>query len=225
MSDSGLGLGEEGVGTALKFGVATANLDQGGLLHAGLDALLIALHVAADDLVPRRRGAGAPPRIRDAELIALTVAQVRSDCPSERRFLRFAKQRAPQICRLVNVLANMSPSFCERQHLLDSAPVTWPASRETVKRSQLAGHAAYGWCAGIPARSAGSPLCALHSRRDAARFLLGASEQALARTRRLAARAYPRGRRSGHRRRSDSPPGTRADRRVARRPVRASRPP
>ena len=133
-----------------------------------LDSLLIALYVLADDLLPKRSGPGRKPRITDAEVIALAVAQVFLDCPSERRFLRFARTRlghlfpyipkqagynkrvralAGQVCLLINLLARDSPSFCDRLRLLDSTPVPCAQSRETVKRSDLAGHAAYGYCA------------------------------------------------------------------------------
>ena len=133
-----------------------------------LDSLLIALYVLADDLLPERSGPGRKPRITDAEIIALAVAQVFLDCPSERRFLRFGRKRlghlfpyipkqagynkrvralAGQVCLLINLLARNSPSFCDRLRLLDSTPVPCAQSRETVKRSDLAGHAAYGYCA------------------------------------------------------------------------------
>jgi len=133
-----------------------------------LDTLLVALYVLADDFLPKRSGRGRPPRINDASVIALAVAQVFLDCPNERRFLRFARARlghlfpyipgqsgynkrvrslASQICLLVNLLARSSPSFCDRLRLLDSTPVPCGQSRETVKRSDLAGYAAYGYCA------------------------------------------------------------------------------
>lgn len=133
-----------------------------------LDALLTALYVLADDFLPRRQGPGRRPRISDAELVCLAVAQVLLDCPKERRFLRFAKRRlghlfpyipgqsgynkrvralAPQVAQLIMHLAWLSPSFCDRLRLLDSTPVPCAHSRQTVKRSQLAGHAAYGYCA------------------------------------------------------------------------------
>jgi hypothetical protein len=54
---------------------------------------------------------------------------------------------APQIVRLLNAIAFQSPSWCDTIRLLDSTPVPVGASRETVKRSEFAGHAAYGWCA------------------------------------------------------------------------------
>jgi Transposase DDE domain len=136
-------------------------------VHADLDSLLTALYVLADDLLPPRSGAGPRPKITDAELIALAVAQIALQCHSERRFVRLARQRlshlfpyvpkqsgynkrlrrlAPQICLLIAQLARISPSFCDRLRLLDSTPVPCGASRETAKRSELAGWAAYGYC-------------------------------------------------------------------------------
>jgi hypothetical protein len=133
-----------------------------------LDALLTALYVLADDFLPKRSGPGRPTRISDAELVCLAVAQVLLDCPNERRFLRLAQRRlghlfpyipgqsgynkrvralAAQLVGLVNYLAYLSPSFCTRLRLLDSTPVPCGQSRETVKRSALAGYAGYGYCA------------------------------------------------------------------------------
>jgi Transposase DDE domain len=135
---------------------------------ADLDDLLTALYVLADEILPRRPRARRRPRITDAELVCLAVAQILLDCPSERRFLRFAMTRlghlfpylpkqpgynkrmralAPQIVRLLNAIAFASPSWCDNVRLLDSTPVPCAASRETVKRSDFAGHAAYGYCA------------------------------------------------------------------------------
>jgi Transposase DDE domain len=135
---------------------------------ADLDSLLTALYVLVDDLLPKRRGAGRPPKITDAELITLAVAQILLQCHSERRFLRLAGKElsqlfpyipkqpgynkrlralAPRICLVIEHLARISPSFCDRLRLLDSTPVPCGASRETVKRSELAGWAAYGYCA------------------------------------------------------------------------------
>jgi Transposase DDE domain len=137
-------------------------------VHTDLDSLLTALYVLVDDFLPSRTGPGRRPRITDAELITLAVAQIFLDCPSERRFLRFAGKQlghlfsyiplqpgynkrlralAPQICLVINQLVRVSPSFCDRLRLLDSTPVPCGQSRETVKRSDLAGHAAYGYCA------------------------------------------------------------------------------
>lgn len=67
---------------------------QGDITRAPKEALLIAtstkeasctptstpssrhFYVRVDDLLPRRQGPGRPPRITDAELIALAVAQM-----------------------------------------------------------------------------------------------------------------------------------------------------
>jgi hypothetical protein len=137
-------------------------------MHADLDALLTAVYVLVDDLLPGRRpGRGRRPRISDSELICLAVAQVLLDCPNERRFLRLAKRRlghlfpyipgqsgfnkrlralAPQLLDAITLLARLSPSFCDRLLLLDSTPVPCAASRETVRRSALAGLGGYGYC-------------------------------------------------------------------------------
>jgi hypothetical protein len=137
-------------------------------VHADLDTLLIGLYVLADDLLPRRKGPGRKPRISDAELICLAVAQVLLDCSKERRFLRFARRRlghlfpyipnqsgynkrvralAPQIVRVLGYLAYISPSWCDGLRLLDSTPVPCAASKQTVKRTDFAGHGSYGYCA------------------------------------------------------------------------------
>lgn len=89
------------------------------------------------------------------------------DCPNERRFLRLAAHRlghlfpsipgqsgfnkrlralAPQPLQMITLLAQLAPSFCDRLRLLDSTPVPCAASRETVRRSQLAGLGGYGYC-------------------------------------------------------------------------------
>jgi hypothetical protein len=152
-----------------KVGVADINVDHGGgRVIADLDDLLTALYVLADEILPRRPRARRRPRISDAELVCLAVAQILLDIPSERRFLRFAMTRlghlfpylpkqpgynkrmrrlAPQIVSVLNAVAFASPSWCDNVRLLDSTPVPVGASRETVKRSDFAGHAAYGYCA------------------------------------------------------------------------------
>ena len=48
---------------------------------------------------------------------------------------------------MITELARDTPSWHEDLRLLDSTPVPCGKSRETVKRSDLAGHAAYGYCA------------------------------------------------------------------------------
>ena len=48
---------------------------------------------------------------------------------------------------MLGVLARSSPSWCDNVRLLDSTPVPCASSRETVKRSDFAGYASYGYCA------------------------------------------------------------------------------
>ena len=65
----------------------------GGLVRAELDTLCIALYVTIDELFGPRRGPGRKPKLSDAELVCLAVAQVLLGFGSERRWLRFAGQR------------------------------------------------------------------------------------------------------------------------------------
>jgi hypothetical protein len=62
-------------------------------VHADLDTLVVALYVTIDELLGPRRGPGRRPRLSDAELVCLAVAQVLLGFGSERRWLRFAGQR------------------------------------------------------------------------------------------------------------------------------------
>jgi Transposase DDE domain len=136
-------------------------------VRADLDALLTAIYVLVDDFLPERSGPGAPPRITDAELITLAIAQVFLGLPNDRQFLALAGYRlrhlfpylpkqpgynkrlrrlVPELGRAINYLAFVSPSFCDGLRLLDSTPVPCGRSRETVRRSEFAGQAAYGYC-------------------------------------------------------------------------------
>ena len=146
-------------------------------MSADLDALLRCLYVLVDELLPARRRFGRPPRISDSELTCLAVLQVLLDCPNERRFLRLARQRlghlfpyipgqsgfnkrlrtlAPQLVEAITLLARLSLSFSDRLRLLDSTPVPCAASRETVRRSALAGIGGYGTAAPTAAGSGAS---------------------------------------------------------------------
>jgi hypothetical protein len=63
-------------------------------VHADLDTLVTALYVTIDDLFGRpRHGPGRKPKLSDAELVCLAVAQVLLGFDTERRWLRFAGQR------------------------------------------------------------------------------------------------------------------------------------
>jgi hypothetical protein len=137
-------------------------------LPAALDALVVGLYVQIDDFLgPRHCGVGRPPKLTDAELITLAVAQVLLGMPNDRQFLALARWRlrhlfpqlidqsgynrrlrdlAPVIGRCISYLAFISPSFCDRLRLLDSTPVPCGQSRETARRSEFAGYAGYGYC-------------------------------------------------------------------------------
>src|SRR5213595_4218424 len=67
--------------------------------------------------------------------------------PQQPGYNKRLRALAPAIARVITHLAVSSPSFCDGLRLLDSTPVPCGQSRETVKRSDLAGHAAYGYCA------------------------------------------------------------------------------
>jgi len=135
-----------------------------------LDTLLTALYVLIDDHViePGRRGPGHPKRLSDAELVCLAVAQVLLGARSEHHWLRMCygrlghlfpylprqpgyhkrvKAAAPLICATTLHLATLCPSFGDGLRLIDATPVPCGASRQTVRRSELAGWANYGYCA------------------------------------------------------------------------------
>ena len=57
------------------------------------------------------------------------------------------RRLAPKIARALQLLAFDSPSQDGQLRLLDFTAIPCAQSRETVKRSALAGDAAYGYCA------------------------------------------------------------------------------
>jgi hypothetical protein len=135
-------------------------------VHACLDDLVIALYVTIDELLEPRRGPGHPPKLADSELICLAVAQVLLGNRSERRWLRAVTTRlghlfpyvcgqaaynrrlrraAPLVATISQALAVACPSWCDSWRLLDATPVPCGASRQTVRRSDLAGWAGYGY--------------------------------------------------------------------------------
>jgi hypothetical protein len=136
-----------------------------------LNTLLTALYVVLDDLVvPPRTGRGRRPELSDSELVTLAVAQVLLGFNSERRWIRHIhsspqwramfpylpgqagyhkrlKKAEPLLCQAIQALAAACPSWFDDLWITDATPVPCAASRETVKRSDLAGHAGYGYCA------------------------------------------------------------------------------
>ena len=135
-----------------------------------LDALLTELYVLVDDhVVAPRTGRGRVPVFSDSELITLAVAQVllgsttndagsgtctpsrpgvrcSPTCPSSPGCTAGSNAR-PLLCAAIRVLAQQCPSWFDDLWMTDATPVPCGVSRETVKRSALAGHAGYGYCA------------------------------------------------------------------------------
>jgi DDE family transposase len=136
-----------------------------------LNTLLTALYVLIDDyVVSPRAGRGRQPLLSDSELITLAVAQVMLGYHRERRWIRhlhsdlqwramFAyllnqpgyhkrlKNAYPLLCKAILTLAACCPSWFDDMWMTDATPVPCGMSRETAKRSDLAGHAGYGYCA------------------------------------------------------------------------------
>ncbi len=140
-----------------------------------LDTLATALYVKIDDLLkavpglaPWRPEVGFAPKLTDAELITLAVIQALRGFTSESRWLRFA--RAPMIHlfrylprqsgynkrlraaaglirTVIDTLAADTTVWTDDVWVVDSTPVECGRSRETTKRSDLAGWAEYGYCA------------------------------------------------------------------------------
>jgi len=144
-------------------------------VDADLDTLATALYVKTDDLlkafperVPARPKIGIVPKISDAELVTLAVMQALLGHTSERRWLRYARKNlidmfpdlpgqsgynkrlrklADTMSWLVTMLAADTAVAGDDVWVVDSTPVECARSRETVKRSDLAGWAEYGYCA------------------------------------------------------------------------------
>jgi Transposase DDE domain len=136
-----------------------------------LNTLLTALYVLIDDhVVTPRSGRGREPLLSDSELLTLAVAQVLLGHHCERRWIRHVhsspawralfpylpkqpgyhkrlKAAEPLLCKTILVLAERCPSWFDGMWIADATPVPCGMSRETVKRSELAGHAGYGYCA------------------------------------------------------------------------------
>jgi hypothetical protein len=139
-----------------------------------LDTLLTALYVDLDDRVlpalgwSREHRPGRKPVLSDAELACVAVAQHLLGIASERRWIRYARAnlagmfpRLPGQSRygkrlrasggllaaVITELARDTASSHDLLRLVDSTPLPCAASRETVRRSDLAGHAGYGYCA------------------------------------------------------------------------------
>ena len=140
-----------------------------------IDTLATALYVRTDDLLkespqiaPLRPAVGIAPQLSDAELVTLAVMQALLGFTSEARWIRHARAHLrylfpclPQqpgynkrlraarslIRHCTRALAASTSLWTDDVWVVDSTPVECARSRETVKRSDLAGWAEYGYCA------------------------------------------------------------------------------
>jgi len=67
--------------------------------------------------------------------------------PNQPGYDKRLKSAESLLCQAIEVLAEHCPSWFDDLWMTDATPVPWGTSRETVKRSDLAGHAGYGFCA------------------------------------------------------------------------------
>src|SRR5690348_10888692 len=148
---------------------------QDRVVTTDLDTLATALYVTTDDLLkespqlaPWRPAVGIDPKLSDGELVTLAVMQALLGFASEARWLRHARAHlrhlfpylpqqpgdnkrlrasASMIRHCIRVLAADTSVWADDVWVVDSTPVECGRSRETAKRSELAGWAEYGYCA------------------------------------------------------------------------------
>jgi Transposase DDE domain len=144
-------------------------------VDADLDTLATALYVTIDDLLqqaphlaPWRPAVGIPPKLTDAELVTLAIMQALLGFTSEARWLRHAnrhlrhlfpylpgqsgynkrlRRTGELIRRAIRAIACDTGLWGDDVWVVDSTPVECGRSRQTAKRSELAGWASYGYCA------------------------------------------------------------------------------
>jgi len=140
-----------------------------------IETLATALYVKTDDLVksmpwlaPWRPKVGFALKLSDAELVTLAVMQALLGFTSEARWLRYAHKHLRHLFRylpkqpgynkrlrgvagllltVIRALAVDTTLWTDDVWVVDSTPVECGRSRETAKRSDLAGWAEYGYCA------------------------------------------------------------------------------
>ncbi|MGW4412825.1 IS982 family transposase [Nonomuraea sp. NPDC004702] len=132
-----------------------------------LNTLLTALYGKLDDWLGESPRPGRPPRLTDAELLTLAVAQVLLGLPSQTRWLRYVPahlpvafpylpgqsgynkrlhKALPLLKRAIRALARDTDLWDDPLWVTDSTPVECGRSRPTARRSELAGWASYGYC-------------------------------------------------------------------------------
>jgi hypothetical protein len=144
-------------------------------VHADLETLAIALYVKVDDelkarpqLASARPPGGIAPKLTDAELVTMAVMQALLMIRSERRWVRYMHKHLlglfpyqlkqagynkrlraalPLFQHCIRMLACDTDFWFDNHWILDSTPVECGRSVPTVKRSDAAGWAGYGYCA------------------------------------------------------------------------------
>jgi hypothetical protein len=144
-------------------------------VDANLDTLATALYVTVDDLLKRssdltpwRPAVGIAPKLSDAELLTPAVMQALlglsprragcdmppstcgsclATCPASPATTKPLRWAAGLLRQVIQVVACDTTLWSDDVWVVDSTPVECGRSRETVKRSQLAGWATYGRCA------------------------------------------------------------------------------
>jgi hypothetical protein len=140
----------------------------GGLVDADLDTLATALYVKLDELLqqapqlaPWRPRVGIAPKLSDAELVTLAVMQALLGFASEARWLRHVSPYLPRqsgynkrlrgvgwlLRHAIRAVASDTALWSDDVRIVDSTPVECGRSRQTTRRSALAGWAQYGYCA------------------------------------------------------------------------------
>jgi Transposase DDE domain len=140
-----------------------------------IETLATALYVKIDDmladwpdLAPARPATGTTLTLSDAELLAMAVMSALLGFRSERRWLRYVdahlagmfprrigqsgynkrlRKAFTLFIRVIRMLAMDTSLWSDDVWVVDSTPVQCGCSRETVKRSDAAGWAEYGYCA------------------------------------------------------------------------------
>lgn len=137
-------------------------------MEKDIETLVTALYVKIDDEYGGIKPFGRPPKLSASELLCLAVAQALLGHRSECRWIRYAtkhltgmfpylptrsaynkrlRSALPLVKRIIRDLGRDSDFWFDNHWIVDSTPVPCAMSRPSVKRSDLAGWASYGWCA------------------------------------------------------------------------------
>ncbi|MDR1441651.1 MAG: IS982 family transposase [Bifidobacteriaceae bacterium] len=143
-------------------------------MDTDLDSVATTLYVTIDDLftahreqLPDRPKSGFQPKTTDSEIVTLAVLQVVLGYHSERRWIRYVKRRlayyfpcvpnqpgynqrlralASALVWVSSALARSIDQWADGVWVADSTLIECGRSKETVKRSDVAGWAQYGYC-------------------------------------------------------------------------------